>query len=51
MIKPPIFRASAKVLLAGGYGLLEEGNQGLSLALDRHFYSITRLQPATQGLP
>ena len=50
IIKPPLFRASGKVLLAGGYAVLQEANQGLSLAIDRHFYSLTKLQPATQGL-
>lgn len=39
-----VYRASGKVLLAGGYGVLEEGNFGLSLAINKHFYSRTCLQ-------
>jgi phosphomevalonate kinase len=37
------YKAAGKILVAGGYGVLEEGNLGLSLAVDRHFYSITRV--------
>ncbi len=40
----PVYRAvakaSGKVLIAGGYGVLEEGNYGLSLAVDSCFYCI-----------
>ena len=36
-----IYKASGKVLIAGGYGVLEEGNYALSLAINKHFYSIT----------
>lgn len=36
-----VFRAGGKVLLAGGYGVLEEGNVGLVLAVDRYFYTLT----------
>lgn len=39
-----ISKASGKVLLAGGYGVLEEGNFGLSLAINKHFYSLTSLE-------
>ena len=40
--KPTFFKTTGKVLIAGGYAVLEEGNVGLSLALNRHFYSITK---------
>ena len=30
--------------MAGGYGVLEEGNQGISLAVDKHFYSVSTLE-------
>jgi phosphomevalonate kinase len=44
-----IYKASGKVLLAGGYGVLEEGNFGLSLAINKHFFSRTCLhQSASQ---
>jgi phosphomevalonate kinase len=40
------YKAAGKVMIAGGYGVLEEGNYALTLALDRHFYSVTT---ASQG--
>jgi mevalonate kinase len=36
-----IVKAPGKVLIAGGYGVLEEGNAGLSLAVDRYFYAAS----------
>lgn len=39
-----VYKAAGKVLLAGGYGVLEEGNYGLSIALDNHFYSVTEIR-------
>ena len=37
-----VLKAPGKVLMAGGYGVLEEHNVGLSLAVDRYFYSVSR---------
>lgn len=37
-----VLKAPGKVLMAGGYGVLEEDNVGLSLAVDRYFYSVSR---------
>lgn len=37
-----VLKAPGKVLVAGGYGVLEEQNLGLSLAVDRYFYSVSR---------
>ena len=36
-----VLKAPGKVLMAGGYGVLEEQNVGLSLAVDRYFYSVS----------
>ena len=36
--QPTISRALGKVLIAGGYGVLEEFNLGLSLALENSLY-------------
>jgi hypothetical protein len=38
-IKPIYSKACGKVLIAGGYGVLEQSNIGLSLALKNYFYS------------
>lgn len=43
-IEETISKASGKILLAGGYGVLEEGNFGLSLAINKHFYSKTSVE-------
>jgi phosphomevalonate kinase len=36
-----VFKAPGKVLMTGGYGVLEEGNVGLTLAVDKYFYSVS----------
>jgi len=36
--------------VAGGYGVLEEGNLGLSLAVGNHFYSVTCIEEEQGGL-
>jgi hypothetical protein len=45
------YRASAKVLLAGGYGVLQPGNCGLPLALRTHFYTLTAAQRTPSSEP
>lgn len=37
---PLITKSPAKVLIAGGYGVLEEDNLALTLALKNCFYSV-----------
>ena len=36
--------------MAGGYGVLEEGNQGISLAVDKYFYSISTLEEGDKSI-
>jgi mevalonate kinase len=36
-----IAKAPGKVLMAGGYGVLEQGNLGLSLAVDKYFFAVS----------
>jgi hypothetical protein len=38
--KSSVFKSSGKILIAGGYGILEEENVGISLAVNRHFYAV-----------
>jgi phosphomevalonate kinase len=36
-----VAKAPGKVLVAGGYGVLEEENVGLSLAVDNYFFAVS----------
>lgn len=41
------YRCPGKVLLLGGYAILNEENHGLSVAVDKYFYSYSRRKPYT----
>ena len=45
-----ITKAPGKVLIAGGYGVLEENNFGLTLALNSYFYCVcTKYIPCAEN--
>jgi mevalonate kinase len=47
-----ITKAPGKVLIAGGYGVLEENNYGLALAVNSYFYCIcTHYTPCSTEAP